>query len=346
MLKEHIEKIKKAGEAELCALTTMDEFEAWEVRFLGRKSELNTILKGMKDLSPEEKKTVGPLANSTRQKLMASFDQAKKDFVEKNTDWQSLAIDITAPGLLERAGHLNPLTQVEHDIEDIFSSMGFAIADGPEVESEHYNFDALNFPKDHPSRDMQDTFWVKPEKKLKERYLPRTHTSGVQVRYMETHKPPFRVIVPGRVFRNEATDATHEHTFYQFECLMVDVEGQVTVATFKHVAEEFFGKFFGKKVSIRLRPSFFPFTEPSFEFDISCIFCEGKGCATCKQGGWIELGGAGMVNQHVLAAAGYKRGVYQGFAWGFGMGRMAMMKYGINDNRLFLSGDLRFIRQF
>lgn len=345
-MKEQIEKIGREGEASLMAIKGMAEFEAWEVEYLGRKSELNTLLKGLRDLSPEEKKIVGPLGNSTKQKLITLFDVKKKELLENSIDWQAEGVDITAPGTPVRAGHLHPITRLEHEIEDIFASMGFAIADGPEVEMERYNFDALNFPKDHPSRDMQDTFWIKEEKKVKDRYLPRTHTSGVQVRYLEAHKPPLRVIVPGRVFRNEATDASHEHTFHQFECLMVDVEGQVTVATFKHVAEEFFSKFFGEKVSIRLRPSFFPFTEPSFEFDISCILCEGKGCPTCKQSGWLEIGGAGMVNQRVFEAAGYKRGVYQGFAWGFGMTRLAMMKYKITDIRLLLSGDLRFIRQF
>lgn len=345
-MKEQIEKIAAAGEQKLAALTAMPELEAWEVEYLGRKSELNTLLKGLRDLSPEEKKIVGPLGNSTKQKLIALFDAKKKDLLEKSVDWQAEALDITAPGITTSVGHLHPITRLEHDIEDIFSSMGFDIADGPEVETEHYNFDALNFPKDHPSRDMQDTFWITREKKVSDRYLPRTHTSGVQVRYMETHKPPLRVIVPGRVFRNEATDASHEHTFHQFECLMVDVEGQVTVATFKYVAEEFFSKFFGEKVSIRLRPSFFPFTEPSFEFDINCILCSGKGCATCKHSGWLEIGGAGMVNQRVFEAAGYKRGMYQGFAWGFGMTRLAMMKYKITDIRLLMSGDLRFIRQF
>lgn len=345
-MKEQIEKIGREGEASLMAIKGMAELEAWEVKYLGRKSELNNLLKGLRDLSPEEKKVVGPLGNSTKQKLITLFDAKKKELLENSIDWQTEGVDITAPGTLVRAGHLHPITRLEHEIEDIFASMGFAIADGPEVEMERYNFDALNFPKDHPSRDMQDTFWIKEEKKVKDRYLPRTHTSGVQVRYLEAHKPPLRVIVPGRVFRNEATDASHEHTFHQFECLMVDVEGQVTVATFKHVAEEFFSKFFGEKVSIRLRPSFFPFTEPSFEFDISCILCEGKGCPTCKQSGWLEIGGAGMVNQRVFEAAGYKRGVYQGFAWGFGMTRLAMMKYKITDIRLLLSGDLRFIRQF
>lgn len=345
-MKEQIEQIGSKGKETLAAIKTMAELEAWEVAYLGRKSELNNLLKGLKDLSPEEKKLVGPLANTTKQELTALFETTKRDLLEKSIDWEAEAIDVTAPGIPVQAGHLHPITRLEHEIEDIFTSMGFAIADGPEVESEHYNFDALNFPKDHPSRDMQDTFWVKAEKKAQNRYLPRTHTSGVQVRYLEMHKPPFRVIVPGRVFRNEATDASHEHTFHQFECLMVGVEGEVTVATFKYVAEEFFGKFFGKKVNVRLRPSFFPFTEPSFEFDISCILCEGKGCPTCKQSGWLEIGGAGMVNQRVFEAAGYKRGMYQGFAWGFGMTRLAMMKYKITDIRLLMSGDLRFIRQF
>lgn len=345
-MKEQIEKIGQAGEASIATLKTMSELDAWEITYLGRKSELSTLLKGLRDLSGEDKKIVGLLGNSTKQKLIVLFDAKKKELLESSTDWQALSVDITAPGTPVHAGHLHPITILEHEIEDIFSSMGFAIASGPEVETEHYNFDALNFPKDHPSRDMQDTFWVKGEKKVKDRYLPRTHTSGVQVRYMEAHKPPLRVIVPGKVFRNEATDASHEHTFHQFECLMVDVEGQVTVATFKYVAEKFFSTFFGEKVNVRLRPSFFPFTEPSFEFDISCILCEGKGCATCKQSGWLEIGGAGMVNQRVFEAAGYKRGMYQGFAWGFGITRLAMMKYKITDIRLLMSGDLRFIRQF
>jgi len=342
MTKENILKIGKEGEESLATIRTMAELQAWEIQYLGRKSKLNALLKGLKDLPPTEKKTVGPLANTTKGKLFSLFEQAKKDLIEKSTDWQALSIDVTAPGTPVTTGHLHPITRIEHEIQDIFSSMGFVVADGPEVETERYNFDALNFPKDHPSRDMQDTFWLKSEKKAKDRYLPRTHTSGVQVRYMEGHKPPLRIIVPGKVFRNEATDASHEHTFHQFECLMVDVEGKVTVATFKHIAQEFFSRFFDEKVSVRLRPSFFPFTEPSFEFDISCIICGAEGCATCKQSGWLEIGGAGMVNQRVFEAAGYKRGVYQGFAWGFGMARLAM----ISDIRFLMSGDLRFIRQF
>ncbi|HLC95424.1 MAG TPA: phenylalanine--tRNA ligase subunit alpha, partial [Patescibacteria group bacterium] len=327
----------------------------WETKYFGRKSEFNAILKGLKNLTPEEKKMIGPLANKTKQDLFEAFVNAREALFEKNVDFEKERIDITAPGTSVASGHLHPITLAEQEIADIFSTMGFVIADGPEVDTERYNFDALNVPADHPARDMQDTFWLATPKSDEggltgndghDKYLPRTHTSNVQVRYMETHTPPFRIIIPGRVFRNEATDASHEHTFHQFECLMVDTEGVVSVATFKHIAETFFSQFFNKKVSIRLRPSFFPFTEPSFEFDINCIFCDGKGCSVCKQSGWLEIGGAGMVNQKVFEAAGYQRGKYQGFAWGFGVTRLAMMKYKISDIRLMMSGDLRFTRQF
>lgn len=347
MIQEKIASILEAGKQALEAAKTEAELAAWETEYLGRKSELNEILKGLKDLSAEEKRVVGPAGNQAKRELFDALAAYREALSEKNADWNAEAIDVTAPGRPVARGHLHPITLIEHEIEDIFSSMGFSIADGPEAETEHYNFDALNVPKDHPARDMQDTFWLKPSSKSqKDRFVLRTHTSPVQVRYMETHKPPFRIVIPGRVFRNEATDASHEHTFHQFECLMVGKEGEVSVATFKHVAETFFTAFFGEKVVIRLRPSFFPFTEPSFEFDISCILCGAKGCPTCKQTGWLEIGGAGMVNQKVFEAAGYKRGAYQGFAWGFGVTRLAMMKYKISDIRLLMSGDLRFIRQF
>ena len=219
--------------------------------------------------------------------------------------------------------------------------MGFEIVEGPELETDWYNFTSLNFPFDHPARDMQDTFWVKSPK---EKMVLRTHTSPVQVRYMEKRKPPFRIIVPGRVYRNEATDAAHEHTLHQFEALVVG--NDINVGNFKHIAKQFFSAFFGKNIDIRLRPSFFPFTEPSFEFDISCTVCGGKKCPSCKNAGWLEIGGAGMVNQNVFVSAGYPRNKYQGFAWGFGIERLAMMKYKIDDIRWFESGDLRFIKQF
>lgn len=317
---------------------------ALETEYIGRKSELGAILKGIKDLSPEEKKEVGPLANAARLTLERSASQARSR-IESRTLTEEERFDVTIPGKAPALGHLHPITRISHDVEDIFAGMGFSVADGPEVETEFYNFDALNVPADHPARDMQDTFWLKQDG-LDAKYVLRTHTSSVQVRYMKTHEPPFRIVIPGRIFRNEATDASHEHTFHQFECLMTDEAGKVTVAHFKYVAEAFFREFFGRDVEVRLRPSFFPFTEPSFEFDISCILCDAKGCAVCKQSGWLEIGGAGMVHQNVFVAAGYEAGKYQGFAWGFGLTRLAMMKYRIPDIRLFMSGDARFIRQF
>jgi phenylalanyl-tRNA synthetase alpha chain len=347
MLQEKIRQIEKEGTVALKVARTVAELQAWEVKYLGRKSELHNLLKGLKDLPAEEKRVVGQLGNAVKQSLWKVFQETQAVLIAKSVDWESERIDVTAPGLEAALGHLHPITQLEHKIENIFTAMGFSVVDGPEAESEWYNFDALNIPADHPARDMQDTFWLEPiSEQQKERYLLRTHTSAVQAHYMEKHQPPFRIIIPGRIFRNEATDASHEHTFHQFECLMVDEEGEVSVATFKYIAETFFSKFFAKKVNLRLRPSFFPFTEPSFEFDISCVLCDGDGCPVCKQSGWLEIGGAGMVNQKVFEAAGYKRGKYQGFAWGFGVTRLAMMQYKISDIRLLMSGDLRFIRQF
>lgn len=343
MVLERLTTLKTEALERLVATQDEAALAQWENAYLGRKSEFNALLRGVKELLPEERKAVGAFGNQAKQALMMALTKRRTELAYATTDWEGERIDVTLPGRGGSAGHLHPITRIEHEIEDIFASMGFAIADGPEVESEWYNFDALNFPKDHPSRDLQDTFWLKGEwNKLQ--YLPRTHTSGGQVRYMEAHTPPFQVIIPGRVFRNEATDAQHEHTFHQFECLVVG--DTVSVANFKHLAETFFTAFFGKKVDVRLRPSFFPFTEPSFEFDISCLICGGVGCPVCKGSGWLEIGGAGMVHQNVFVAAGYKRNRYQGFAWGFGLTRLAMMKYKISDIRLLMSGDLRFTRQF
>lgn len=247
--------------------------------------------------------------------------------------------DPTIPGEKHKVGHLHPLTLVRRQIEKIFQEMGFSIALGPEIETEWYNFDALNIPKDHPARDMWDTFWLKGNKNLL-----RTHTSPVQIRYMEKNKPPIKIIAPGRIFRHEATDASHEINFYQVEGLYIDKE--ISASNFKAIIEEFFSIFFGKVVEARLRPSFFPFTEPSFEVDMSCLVCEGTGCSTCSGTGWIEVMGAGMVHPNVLKAGGINPKDWQGFAFGMGMDRLAMMKYKINDVRLFYSGDLRFLNQF
>jgi phenylalanyl-tRNA synthetase alpha chain len=346
MLGHRIEEILKKGKQAFAEVKTESELADAETLFLGRKSDFNMLMKGLKDLSSEEKREAGPLANEAKKTLMTLAMETRARIERESFDAEGEWIDVTAPGASSPRGHLHPITQIEHEIEAIFTEMGFATADGPEIETEWYNFDALNVPADHPARDMQDTFWLKPMsgEQKEGKYLLRTHTSPVQVRYMETHTPPFRIIVPGRIFRNEAIDASHEHTFHQFECLMVG--DAVSVANFKWVAETFFSRFFGKAILIRLRPSFFPFTEPSFEFDISCTLCDGAGCPVCKQSGWLEIGGAGMVNQKVFEAAGYPRGKYQGFAWGFGITRLAMMKYKVSDIRLFMSGDLRFVRQF
>ena len=241
----------------------------------------------------------------------------------------------------EFKGHIHPLSQIIRRAVDVFTELGFSVAEGPEIETEFYNFDALNVPKDHPARDMQDTFWLKPKSAGK---LLRTQTSAVQMRYMEQTKPPLRIIVPGRVFRQEATDATHEAQFYQLEGLMVDEK--VTLADMKAVLLAFFQKFFGEDVSVRLRPSFFPFVEPGAELDVSCFKCKGSGCNICKQTGWIEIMGAGMVHPKVLNTAGIDFRKYQGFAFGMGIDRIAMLAHGVDDIRLFYSGDLRFINQF
>jgi phenylalanyl-tRNA synthetase alpha chain len=241
----------------------------------------------------------------------------------------------------EKKGHLHPLTLVTNDIQAIFADMGFEVASGPEVETEHYNFDALNIPANHPARDMWDTFWLKPKNAGK---LLRTHTSPVQIRYMEAHKPPLRIIAPGKVFRHEATDATHEAQFYQIEGLAVGTD--ITLGHLKGTLTDFFSKFFGTKSEIRFRPSYFPFTEPSVEIDAVCFKCSGKGCSVCKHSGWIEVMGAGMVHPQVLKNVGIDPLVYRGFAFGAGIDRLAMLKYGVDDVRLFYNGDLRVVNQF
>ncbi len=344
-MKNKIIGIKDDALAKILVVETIAALEDLRVAYLGKKSAFNAILKGLKDLSSEDKKEIGPLANDVKKTIQLAIED-KQHELENKIDAHSEWIDVTAPGKKFSHGHLHPITIVQRDIEDIFTAMGFEIADGPDIDTEFYNFDAVNMPDDHPGRDMQDTFWIS-QKDGREKgtgSVLRTQTSSVQVRYMETHKPPLRIIVPGRVFRNESTDASHEHTFHQFEALVVGED--VNVANFLSIAETFFEKFFGAKITVRLRPSYFPFVEPGFEFDISCTNCNGSGCSTCKQTGWIEIGGAGMVHQNVFEAAGYERCKYQGFAWGFGLERLAMMKYKIDDIRLFHSGDMRFTQQF
>lgn len=306
--------------------------EEARVEYLGRKSGLTEILRSLKEMNEEDRKVKGAEANRVRRELEELLGARAAELAKNYPSPSAHAIDLTIPGRKARLGHLHPLTKVEGDIRHIFSSMNFSVVEGPEVESEYYNFDALNIPASHPAREMWDTFWVKTGEK-KERMLMRTHTSPMQIRYMETHKPPFQIIVPGRVFRYEATDASHEINFYQLEGLMV---GQnVSLANFKFVIEEFFQRFFtGKKIEIRYRPSYFPFVEPGIEVDIKL------------KGKWLEVMGAGMVHPHLFEAAHYNPKDLQGFAFGVGVDRLAMIKYGIPDVRLFYSGDLRFINQF
>lgn len=356
-----LDELRQSAVSTFEGVKTLDELRARQVEFLGRKSVLTQFLKSLASLAPDERRDWGGRANEIKREIFEACEAAKLRLESASFDAEKEWIDVTDPGEVLPIGHLHILTKVEREICDIFRSLGFDIADGPEVETEFYNFDALNIPADHPARDMQDTFWLRQQSavssepayrqgrqsvvsKKSSRLLLRTHTSPVQVRYMETHEPPFRIIVPGRIFRSEATDASHEHTFYQFESLFVDKD--VSVGHFKYVAELFFSRFFGKHIAIRLRPSFFPFVEPGFEFDIACTVCDGKGCSSCHGTGWLEIGGAGMVNQKVFEASGYPRDQWKGFAWGFGTNRLAMMKYKIPDIRLFQSGDLRFLNQF
>jgi len=341
---------------EIASAATMDGVEDLRIQYVGRKGALTAILRSLKDLLPEERSRVGAQANMLQRHITELLD-ARVSTLQKTLRESLLKkewVDVTRPGMQAEVGHMHPLTQITREMTDIFFSMGFEIVDGPEAETEYYNFDALNIPESHPAREMWDTFWLqgsqnerkaKSEKRKKsDRLLLRAHTSPVQIRYMETHNPPFRIIVPGRVYRYEATDASHDVQFHQIEGLVVD--NNVSVASFKAIIQEFFSRLFTKRVTIRLRPSYFPFTEPSFEVDISCVYCSGKGCSICKRTGWLELAGAGMVHPNVFKAVGYNPKEVRGFAFGMGIDRVALMKYNIPDIRLFRSGDLTFLKQF
>ena len=312
--------------------TVSDEkaLELWRVAYLGRKSRLSEILGSLKDKAPEEKRVLGPAANSLKKELEELLNKKHQELSTSNSQF-STNIDITRPGIKPSHGHLHPLTIVSNDIKRIFQYMNFTIVEGPEAETENYNFDALNFPKNHPARDMQDTLWTNREKG----WLMRTQTSPMQARYMQKHTPPVRIIVPGRVFRHEATDASHEMNFYQFEGLMVDNGEQVSLVHFKWIVQELCRQFFETSVEVRFRPSYFPFVEPGIEVDIRM-----------EGGRWLEVMGAGMVHPKVFDSVGYDPARVQGFAFGGGMDRFAMIKYNIPDIRLFYGGDLRFIKQF
>ena len=344
-----IKNIKIQAEQELKSVESTENWRKLFKKYLGKKSEIAQIFTSLKGFTREQKKEKAKQINQVKKDLIYQFQERKKE-LEKNIKKEiedKKKIDVTMPGQKMERGTLHPLTQVIRRVEDIFSTLGFEIANGPEIEEEYYNFDALNIPKNHPARDMWDTFWLyqdKPNKTRKEKLLLRTHTSPGQIRYMEKHNPPLRIIVPGRTFRFEATDASHEINFYQVEGLMVDKN--ISVANFKAVIEKFFKSFFSQDIEIRIRPSYFPFTEPSFEIDISCLVCHGKGCSVCSQRGWLEVAGAGMVHPEVFKSVKLNPHNWQGFAFGIGLDRLAMMKYKINDVRLLYGGDLRFLEQF
>lgn len=338
--KDEIERLKAEA---LTAIEAAASEAAWNearVLYTGKKSRLQDLLKELGKLPPAERPAFGQRVNQARQAVEKALEEAKGRL--QGDRWASLkaedAIDITEPGLPTPRGGLHPLTKLMEEVEDIFLSMGFDVFDGPEVETEKNNFEDLNIPADHPARDMQDTFW------LTNGWLMRTHTSPVQIRSLRKLKPPIRGIAPGRVFRFEELDASHEHTFHQVEGIMVDRE--VSVADLKGVVGAFLERVFGKVVSVRLRPGYFPFVEPGYEVDFSCLLCDAKGCSACKRTGWLEFMGAGLVHPNVLTACSVDPRQWQGFAFGFGLERLCMMLHGITDIRHFQSGDLRFLEQF
>ena len=337
-MKEKLQKIQ--ADALAAIADTGADLEQIRIQYLGKKGELTSVLRGMGALSPEERPIVGQIANEVRAVIESALKtkaEAQKDeaLVKRLAEEK---IDVTLPSSVSKAGKLHPLVQVQRTIEDIFIGMGFSIAEGPEVEYDYYNFQALNIPENHPARDTQDTFYIT------DNILLRSQTSPVQVRTMENQKPPIRVISPGRVYRSDAVDATHSPLFHQVEGLVVD-KG-ITMGDLKGMLETFAKTLFGNDTRLRFRPHHFPFTEPSAEVDVSCFVCGGKGCRVCKNEGWIEILGSGMVHPFVLSNCGIDPNEYSGFAFGMGVERIAMKYYGIDDMRLLYENDVRFLEQF
>jgi len=339
MLKESLLQMKEDVEKRINEAVSCEVVEQIRVEFLGKKGKITEVLKGLKDLSVEEKKEVGKLANDIKVELEEKINNAIEVINEKKIEEELKKenFDITFPGYEYKKGSLHPITVVQRRAEEIFKGMGFMIADGPEIEEDRFNFEMLNIPKDHPARDMQDTYYLSTGNVL------RTQTSACQSRFMLDNKPPFRMIAPGRCFRNEAMDASHENTFFQLEGMMV--EKDLSIANLVYIMKTLLTEILEREVEVRLRPGFFPFVEPGFELDINCQICGGKGCPTCKHSGWLELLPCGMVHPNVLKAGGIDPEEYKGFAFGVGLTRLAMMKYGIKDIRDLNSGDLRFLRR-
>ncbi len=340
-MRQQLEEIKKKTEKILEENFSQEELNEIKVKILGKKGELTNILKEMGKVSAEERPAIGQLANKIRDELNDVFGKKYQEIKNREMEirLKKEVIDVTLPGKDLKKGSLHPVTQTIMEIEEIFIGLGFEIAEGPEIETDYYNFEALNLPKDHPARDMQDSFYITPD------VLLRTHTSPVQIRTMLDKKPslPVKIICPGRVYRRD-DDATHSPMFHQIEGLVIDKE--IRMSDLKGILLAFAREMFGPQQKIRLRPSFFPFTEPSAEVDISCVICGGKGCRTCKNTGWLEILGSGMVHPNVLRYGGYDPEEVTAFAFGMGVERVAMLKYGINDLRMFYENDVRFLNQF
>lgn len=335
-----LQELKDSALARIAQAATLEELEAIRVEAVGRKGVLANAGKDMAKVAKQERAAMGQLLNAVKTAIESALDAKTTSFASAalNARLESEWVDLTLPAPGVKPGALHPVTQVQRYLEEVFTSMGFAVLSGPEVETEFNNFDALNIPPTHPARDMQDTFWLEGGNLL------RTHTSPVQVRGMQRLGAPLRMIAPGRVFRNEEVDPSHEHTFYQLEGMMVDRE--VSVAHMLYFMKTLLKEIFQREVTVRLRPGYFPFVEPGFELDIQCSLCAGAGCPVCKQTGWVELLPCGLVHPNVLRAGGIDTHEWNGFAFGLGLTRLAMMRYGIDDIRLLQSGDLRFLNQF
>ena len=341
-MREQLEAIRQKALSGIQMATDLKNLEAIRVEMLGKKGELTAILKGMKELSEEERPKMGQLVNEVRQVMEDQLEQRRKELADRalNLKLAVEKIDVTLPARLPELGHRHPMKTVLEDIKNIFIGMGYSIAEGPEIENSYYNFDALNIPEEHPAKDEQDTLYFNPNLML------RTATSPVQVRVMEKTQPPIRIIAPGRVYRSDEVDATHSPIFHQIEGLVVDKN--VTMGDLKGALEVFIKNLYGDQVQVKFRPHFFPFTEPSAEVDVSCVICGGHDaeCKVCKGTGWIEILGCGMVHPNVLRMSGIDPEVYSGFAFGMGLERITMLRYGINDIRLFYENDKRFLEQF
>ena len=335
-----IEELRTEFLCDLSHVQTSADIEALKVKYLGKKGPVQQLMKNLKDLTAEERPQAGKVINDLKEEMLSRCTQMLDGLIqrEENEQLAHEKIDITLPGRHNFTGRKHLLTQVVDEITNILIGMGFSVQSGPEIESDYYNFEALNFPPDHPARDMQDTFYISPN------MLLRTHTSNIQARVMESNKPPLRIIAPGKVYRNETITSRSHVFFHQLEGLYVD-KG-VTFTDLMSTMEEFLGKVFYPGIPIRFRPSYFPFVEPGMEVDVSCLLCEGAGCSVCKHTGWLELSGAGMVHPEVLKTGGIDPEVYTGYAWGMGLDRLVMLRHGINDIRTFTENDLRFLRQF